>query len=120
VRAAQAAECGRQQGAFRQVHDHLFDRQAELTSMDFNNLGSSLGLDTDRFATCLDGQMISQISRDESEGRRLGVSGTPAFFIGSLKPDNRTVVLRKKIIGSVPFEVFERELEIEIARTVKG
>jgi protein-disulfide isomerase len=45
------------------------------------------------------------VERDLDEGRRLGITGTPAFFING-----------RALIGAQPLEAFVRVVEEELAR----
>jgi protein-disulfide isomerase len=80
--AAEAAECALDQDRFWDYHDLLFDRQDQLGREDLKSHARELGLDGDRFDTCLDsGEMQSVVQNDLRDGFRFGVTGTPTFFI---------------------------------------
>ncbi len=78
-RAALAAE---KQGKFWEMHDLIFSNQRAMKHDDLFNMARSLGLDMDRFARDLQDQGIqSQIDAEQREGKRIGVDGTPTFYI---------------------------------------
>jgi len=105
--AAEAAECAALQGKFWEMHERLFAQQHALRSADLLVHAQVLGLDTTAFTRCLEqGETRDKVRRDAEEGRRLGVSGTPAFFLGIQRKDG-TVDLVKRLNGAVPFEQFE-------------
>jgi protein-disulfide isomerase len=80
--AAQAAVAAGQQGKFWEMHDLLFANQSALGRDDLLRDAQKLGLDLDRFRQDLDSDRLMQsIERDKAEGARLGVSGTPTFFV---------------------------------------
>jgi predicted DsbA family dithiol-disulfide isomerase len=80
-KAAEAARCAGEQGKFWEFHDELFQSK----ELDFDQLkvhAQSLHLDTARFDKCLDaGDEAAAVSTDRKEGIRLGLTGTPSFFI---------------------------------------
>ena len=78
--AAEAAQCAYEQGEFWAYHDALFSHAPML--VDHLQLAHDLRLDTDAFHSCLSsGRSQAAVSKDIQEGRRLGISGTPTFFI---------------------------------------
>lgn len=87
--AAEAGECANEQGKFWEYHDKLFDNQAEWAMQGQSKLkdyAKDLGLDTGKFNTCLDtGAMKAKVAEDTAEGERVGMQGTPTFFINGEK-----------------------------------
>jgi protein-disulfide isomerase len=80
-KAAEAARCAGQQGKFWPYHDRLFT-DPNLDVPHLKQLAGSLGLDSKRFDQCLDsGSQAAMVSADASQGKALGLSGTPSFFI---------------------------------------
>lgn len=103
-KAAEASECARDQGKFWEYHDTLFENQQSLDIPSLKNYAKDLGLDTDRFNTCLDdGEKISLVQNDFREGQSLGVRGTPTFFIND-----------QMVVGAQPYEVFEEIIDLMI------
>jgi len=81
ARAAEAAHCAGAQGKFWEFHDSLFQTK-QLQKSDLKQQARTLKLDTARFDQCLDGgEQIASVKRDAEEGKRLGLQGTPSFFI---------------------------------------
>jgi len=80
-KAAEAARCAGEQGKFWEFHDQLFQSK----ELDFGQLkvhAQALNLDSARFSKCLDaGDEAAAVSQDRKEGVRLGLTGTPSFFI---------------------------------------
>ncbi len=100
-KAAEASECAADQGKFWEYHDLLFGNQDSLTKSDLKNYAEQIGLDMDKFNSCLDsGIMAERVKNDLNEGIKLGVSGTPAFFING-----------QKVIGAQPYFVFQSAIE---------
>jgi len=80
-KAAEAARCAGVQGKFWEFHDALFaNKQLDLAQL--KQQARALKLDTARFDQCLDsGEQASAVQKDVAEGQRLGLTGTPVFFI---------------------------------------
>jgi protein-disulfide isomerase len=80
-RAAEAARCAGVQGKFWEFHDALFETK-QLHAAELKQEARTLKLDTARFDQCLDsGEQIATVKKDSQEAQRLGLQGTPSFFI---------------------------------------
>lgn len=80
-KAAEAARCAGTQGKFWEFHDELF-RSKELDVERLKDDAVALHLDESQFAKCLDsGEELADVQRDREEGVKLGLSGTPSFFV---------------------------------------
>lgn len=81
-KAAEAARCAGDQGQFWPYHDRLFVGDAKLEETDLKALARTMKLDGAKFDSCLDsGSKKASIAADSNEGKRLGINGTPTFFI---------------------------------------
>jgi protein-disulfide isomerase len=109
--AAVAAKCAEEQGQFWAMHDRLFRNQAALEPDDLIVHADRIGLDLERFRTCVDSGRADAINGEKEEGKRLGVVATPAFLLGTLKPDGSGVVVSRLINGAQPYTTFKSELE---------
>jgi protein-disulfide isomerase len=104
--AAEAAQCAGEQGKFWEFHDKLFGNQRALAPENLKQYAAELSLDTERFNACLDsGQYRDDVMQDMREGQRVGVSGTPAFFVNG-----------RFLSGAKPFEEFKRVIDDELRR----
>jgi protein-disulfide isomerase len=107
-KAAEAAECAREQGGdemFWEYHDVLFDNQDKLSLIELKNYASQLGLDIGKFNSCLDsGKFENEVLADLQDGIDAGVSGTPSFFVNG-----------KMIEGAQPYSVFKMIIDDELA-----
>ena len=106
-RAAEAARCASDQGKFWEYHDVLFTQSPQLALEDLRRYAGQVGLDVTKFDGCLAaGVHKAVVQRDLDEGNRLGITGTPAFFING-----------RTLTGAQPLEAFTRLIEQELART---
>ena len=104
--AAEAAACAAEQDRFWQYHDRLFDNQSKLSASDLKQHAATLGLDTTKFAACVDARKYKDlVDEDMKAGEEAGVSGTPAFFING-----------RVLGGAQPFEAFKRIIDEELRR----
>jgi Na+/H+ antiporter NhaA len=85
-RAAEAAEAAAEQGAFWEMHDLLLERQHALGYPQLMGYAEELGLDVDRFEDDLRTRLgAGRIAQDVDSADLSGVSGTPTFFVNSLR-----------------------------------
>jgi protein-disulfide isomerase len=104
-RAAEAARCAHDQGKFWEYHDVLFTQSPQLALEDLRRYAGQVGLDVTKFDGCLAaGVHKAAVQRDLDEGNRLGVTGTPAFFING-----------RTLTGAQPLEAFARLIDQELA-----
>ena len=101
---AVAARCAGDQEAYWEMHDVLFSQQSvwsgsgeEAATAALIQLAGELELDTQTFAACLNsGRYDDAVETNVQEGRTLGVSGTPHFFVEGYP-----------LSGARPFEHFD-------------
>jgi protein-disulfide isomerase len=110
--AARAAHCAGEQGKFWQMHDDLFAHQDALTSEQIAERAKDLGLDDKLFRQCQFGERYADdiVSR-LSEARKLGITGTPTFYIGTLDSTGNVVKVEKEIVGAKPFDEFQSSID---------
>jgi protein-disulfide isomerase len=105
-KAHEAARCVFEQGKFWAYHDLVFDQAPRTTADDLRALARQVGADVARFDQCLaSGQSKDVVQKDIDEGARLGVNGTPAFFING-----------RLVSGAQPLEAFVSLIEDELSR----
>jgi len=80
-KAAEASRCAGEQGKFWEYHDVLFySRQLDVDAL--KEHARVLKLDGDKFDACLDnGTQAAAVKQDFEEGKSLGLTGTPSFFV---------------------------------------
>lgn len=80
-KAAEAARCAGLQGKFWEYHDVLFYSR-QLGVAELKEHARVLKLDGQKFDECLDNSlMMSAVKKDLDEGMKLGLTGTPSFFV---------------------------------------
>ena len=92
--AAKATEAASVQGKFWEMHDLIYDKQEEwsesINARDFFlTYATTLGLDTTKFLSDLNSKAVEdKIMAEYQEGIKLGVQGTPTFFLNGKKLEN--------------------------------
>ncbi len=67
-----------------------------------------IGLNVNKFTTCLDSHKYKQnVTDSESEGTKLGVQGTPSFFINGIG-----------LVGALPYDMFKTVIDHELAGSI--
>ena len=103
--AAIAAKCSSEQGKFWEMYDTLFNNQRSLSDSDLKAYGKSIGLNQSKYEECLNNpeKALAQVEENYRSGEKLGVTGTPSYFVNG-----------RKIDGALPYEalkdIFEEEL----------
>ncbi len=86
--AARTALCAHEQGQFERAYETLFEKQSSLAEGRVAELLSELKLDPVRLSACSgSSQTTLQITRDIAEGKTLGLTGTPTFFVNGHRVD---------------------------------
>ncbi len=79
--------------------------QAALTVDDLKKYAQKIGLDTNKFNSCLDsGKYADAISKEENYGTSLGVTGTPGFLLNG-----------HLISGAMPYQNFKDAIDFELS-----
>ncbi|MBF0614623.1 MAG: DsbA family protein [Magnetococcales bacterium] len=108
-KASEAAQCAADQGKFWPMHDLLFEDKSGLEVADLKKAAKTVGLDQAAFDACLDsGKHGARVTADLTEGKKLGVTGTPTFFINGVR-----------VVGAQPFEKFKSVIDDELKEKEK-
>src|ERR1044071_1308088 len=90
-KAAEAAEAAREQGKYWEYASVLFRNQSALGVDKLKQYATELGLDRTRFDAALDSsKFAAKVERDVTDGQRLGVNGTPTFYINGKRVSDRS------------------------------
>lgn len=99
--AAIAALAAGKQGKFFEMHDKLFASQSELSDDLYPRLASELGLDVEKFKKDLQDEALAKsVDADMELANKLGVRGTPGFFVNGVQ-----------VKGARPFEYFKQIID---------
>ncbi|WP_124054452.1 DsbA family protein [Arcanobacterium ihumii] len=111
VMAAQAAQAAANQGMFWEYHDALYEAFAKKSatySVDgLTDLAKKAGVkDLEKFRADITApQTVEAVKKEMDNGRRLGLTGTPAFLIGY-----------QFVPGDIPFDTFKQIVDSELKR----
>ena len=108
MNAANAAHCANDQKSFWEYHSMLYNNWAgedtgwaDLTHL--HEFANTLGLDMNVFSTCMsDLKWNELVNLSSIDGQKLGVTGTPTFFVID---QNNDVI---KIVGAQHYDVFKQ------------
>lgn len=113
VDAAMASQCAAEQKKFWEYHDGLYNAEVldgkehngNLSEIFFKSLASSLGLERNRFDSCLSSKKyFKEIEKDYNDGLVAGVTGTPTSFVNG-----------RALSGAVPYEQVRAAIEEALA-----
>ena len=103
--AAEASECAAEQGKFWEYHDELFGNQDKFADSYFGELAKTLGLDTNKFSTCVtSGRGKAIVDADYQQGISAGVQGTPHTLVNGIA-----------VSGAVPYASLKAQIDTAIA-----
>ena len=101
-----AAEAAHRQGKFWEMHDRIFQNQRDLSIATLESHARAIGLDMEQYARDVaDASIKQKIDRDMSQASKLGVTGTPSFFING-----------RYLSGAQPFDNFKRLIDEAIEK----
>ncbi len=104
--AAIAARCAKDQGKYWEMYEEMFKNQKALSDGDFKKYAGNIKLDTKKFDECVGkpGKIVDAIDANMKSGEKVGVTGTPAFFING-----------RRLSGALPYEEFKKVIDSELA-----
>src|SRR5260370_21576583 len=106
-KAAEDAHCAGVQNKYWEYHDLLLKTKAlELTQL--KSVAGDLALDTKAFDKCLDsGEQLETVKASMDEAQRLGIQGTPSFFLNG-----------RFFSGILPYTQLHQIVDEELKRTI--
>ncbi|MBF0184272.1 MAG: thioredoxin domain-containing protein [Magnetococcales bacterium] len=103
-KASEAAQCAADQGKFWPFHAALFTEGASLVPAELKKTAGKLGLNQATFDGCLDsGRHAARVAADSADGKELGITGTPTFFVNGIR-----------LVGAVSLERFKQVIDSEL------
>jgi protein-disulfide isomerase len=103
--AAEASRCALEQGKFWEYHDQLFAGD-KLDKDSLIGFARNVGIDDKQFGSCLSSEKYkAAIDTDLQEGAKVGVNGTPGFFINGIAAS-----------GAQQQQAFERIIDDELSK----
>jgi protein-disulfide isomerase len=84
--SAVVATCAGKQGKYWDMHHKLFENYQTLGDALYTKLAGEMGLDSAKFEECRkDPAMTQEALNDMADGNKLGVQGTPTYFVNGRK-----------------------------------
>ncbi len=104
--AALAAEAAHQQGKFWEMHDVLFQNQAQLSPEKYDAWARQIGLDLAKFKKAAGAEATrARVEEDARLGARVAPQGTPTLYVNC-----------RQVVGAQPYEVFRKLVDEQLAR----
>ncbi|TGL72174.1 DsbA family protein [Leptospira jelokensis] len=103
--AHMAANCSIEEGKYWDVFNVLFENTGNLSKGNVDALVLNTGISKSKYQNCMKNQtkLKAEIEVDIQDGQKVGVSGTPAFFINGIF-----------VSGALPFENFDEIIQKEL------
>ncbi len=102
-----AAEAARLQGKFWEMHDKIFAAQRDLSPATFEKYAQEIGLNVAQYKKDVKSPaVLNRLKSDTAEAGKLGVTGTPAFFING-----------RFLSGAQPYESFMLIIDQELKKS---
>ena len=99
-----AAEAAHRQGKFWEMHDLIFANQREMSEAKYVEYAEQIGIDVDRFnRDVVSADVKAKVDADAAEAEKLGVTGTPGFFVNG-----------RFLSGAQPFSAFKTVIDREL------
>jgi protein-disulfide isomerase len=109
-KAHEAAYCGREQNRYWEMHDILFENSQDLSVPALKRYAAKIVLNDDQFNACLEsGKYAGEIEKEIAEGTKVGVSGTPSFFIGPSGSGEK--ITGTMVTGAQPLASFKQVID---------
>lgn len=99
--AALASLAAAEQGRFWEYHDELFRNQNSLSSEKYLEIAKDLGLDLEKFSLdVMRPSLRKKLEEDLADGKKAGVTGTPAIYINGRQVKSRDFATMSKLIDA--------------------
>lgn len=116
VKAHEAANCAADQDKYWQMHSRLFMNPNPLGPEELKSHAAAVGVELGKFQQCVDaGTHVKTVQQSIEDAVSYGVSGTPAFFVGTVEADGKSLKAARFISGAHPFTRFKQEIDALLA-----
>lgn len=103
-KAGAAALCANDQNKYWDYSAKLWENQTALDVTNLKKYAADLKLDSKQFDECVDSdKYLKQVNQDQQDGAKVGVSGTPSFFVNG-----------KMLTGAQPLDAFKKLIDEEL------
>jgi protein-disulfide isomerase len=92
------------------MHGKLFDHPRNLSFDTIVADARTIALQLGPFQRCVTGDGQQQVRRDVASARRLQLTSTPAFFVGTVEPDREQLRVTSTIFGAQGMEAFRQAI----------
>ncbi len=102
-----AANCTIPQGKYWETFEVLFENSGNLSASNVDYLVTKAGVDKQKYQECMKdkSKIQAEVQSDIDDGQKVGVNGTPAFFINGIF-----------VSGALPFESFDDIIQKELKK----
>lgn len=113
AKLSEAVLCAGEQGKAWEMHDHIFNANKAPDPGKMSKDVKALGLDAKAFDACMRAdKYAAQVDASIAEGGKLGITGTPGFFLGKTDAnDPEKITAIEKIVGAQPFAKFKEAID---------
>jgi protein-disulfide isomerase len=113
ARAALAARCAGDQGAFWELRAAMITNADKLQAQDIDSYAAHLNLDVKKIDACVkSGPYQAQLEKQLADGHKAGITGTPSFVLGKTGTD---AVEGIRIVGSMSYATFDAHFKDAVA-----
>jgi len=104
VPAGIAARCAGDQGKYWEYHNDLMEASGDLSDQDLKARAERVGLDAEKFNECYaSGSHNPAVQTGFQDGKALGVTGTPSYFING-----------RMLVGAQPYQELKKVVDEEL------
>jgi protein-disulfide isomerase len=112
VKAHEAANCAADQNKYWPMHNRLFMNPNPLGPDELKAHASAVGVEPAAFQQCLEsGKHTKTVQESVNDAVSSGITGTPAFFLGVVEADGKSLKVTRFINGAQPYARFKQEID---------
>lgn len=110
---ALAAQCAGEQGKYWEMHDRFFRGTGKPDPQRLQIDVKAAKLNAKAFRACMNSDTAAaRVAQDVAEGTKLGINGTPSFFLGKTASDDiGKIRATQMLIGAQPYPAFKQAID---------